>query len=98
MVDEVADLSDEQFAKLFDKRHRASRTSVQEKRRAEAQAVAADDGRVRRADAAGGLVQLNARVTPDLKNEVIGEARRSGRQMNEVVEDALRLYFQGKRT
>ena len=97
MADDVADLSEARFSKLFEQKNAAAKSSVQKKRSMEAQSMAAEDGRTRRADLAGGLAQLNTRQTPDLKNEVLDEARKTGRTMSEIVAEALHLYFQGKR-
>jgi hypothetical protein len=40
-----------------------------------------------------GLVQLNVRVTPDLKNQIIHHARTTGSDMGSVVEAALKLFL-----
>ena len=55
--------------------------------------MAARDGRIKTTVNAGGLAQLNVRISPDLKNQVIDRARASGRDMSEVVADALHVYM-----
>lgn len=96
MTDDVPSLSEDRFAKMFEKKNAAGNRSVDGKRRAEAKSIVAEDGRKRRAEVDG--VQLNTRQTADLKNEVLDESRRTGLTMSEIVEAALRMYFQSKRS
>jgi hypothetical protein len=69
--------------------------SVAARRAAETAGARAQDGRVTQGkpnDA--GLVQLNVRVTPDIKNQVVHLARSSGGSVGGIVEAALKAYVQ----
>jgi hypothetical protein len=66
---------------------------VAERRAAETAGMRAQDGRIRMATSDTGLVQLNVRVTPDLKNQIIHHARTTGSDMGSVVEAALKLFL-----
>ena len=66
---------------------------VAERRAAETAGMRAQDGRIRMATNDTGLVQLNVRVTPDLKNQIIHHARTTGSDMGSVVEAALKLFL-----
>jgi hypothetical protein len=66
---------------------------VAERRAAETAGMRAQDGRIRMATGDTGLVQLNVRVTPDLKNQIIHHARTTGSDMGSVVEAALKLFL-----
>ena len=90
-LDEIAGLK----AKVAKERRQAS--SLSERRSAEAVAQRAIDGRVRPAATdKDGHVQLNVRVTPELKNRVIEAVQAGGGDMSKVVSAALRAYFKSK--
>ena len=72
-------------------------SSLATRRADEATAQRAKDGRVRAASTdKQGNVQLNIRVSPDVKNRVIDLAHATGSDMSSVVETALLEYFKRK--
>ena len=90
-LDEIAGLK----AKAAKERRRAA--GLSERRSDEAVAQRVSDGRVRPAATnKDGHVQLNVRVTPDLKNRVIEAAQAGGGDMSKVVSAALRAYFKSR--
>lgn len=99
MAEHIADIGLDEVAALKAKVQagRKGGTGIAERRAAETSGQKANDGRVRSAAAdTKGNVQLNVRVTPDVKNRVIALARATGSDMSSVVEDALLAYFKRK--
>jgi hypothetical protein len=96
MTDDIPEFSDSEFSKFYAKKLRNKKEAVDDKRTAETSSMRAEDGRIK-TTVVKDRAQLNVRVIPDLKNEVIEEARASGRAVGEVVEEALRQYFKNKR-
>ena len=92
-------LTEDRFAKMIAERQKRARGSVDKKRGAEAQAMKPKlDGRESTKIDANGLTQFNVRLSPDLKDQVVEEKKRSGRSTSDVVTEALLMYFASKRT
>jgi hypothetical protein len=97
MTDQLAETSLSEIEKIRAERRAklAGKSGASAARRgAETASMKAQDGRVRMAASDSGLVQLNVRVTPDLKNQVIHLARTTGSDMNTVVVAALKRHLQ----
>ncbi len=99
MSADIPEIKLSELSKLMAKRDasRSQPSSLADRRASETAAQRADDGRVRPAATdKKGNVQLNVRVTPDVKNRVIDLARATDSDMSSVVEAALLAYFQNK--
>jgi hypothetical protein len=93
---DIPELSDERFSSLFEGKFKKPLQAARAKQSAEGRSMQAEDGRLSSTANAKGLVQLNARVPLDLKNQVIEEKRRTGLEIGEVIAEALRAYFRAK--
>jgi hypothetical protein len=97
----VTELAADQVAAMLQrKRERQARrgsTAIEERQNTEVAATATSDGRVRVSGHSysdrRGWVQLNVRVPPDLKDQVIARARLSGKDMGELVAEAVKAYL-----
>lgn len=105
----VQELGADQVAAMMQRKrerlaHRGT-NAIDTKRDVEVAAVASTDGRVRVSAHSysdprdrRGWVQMNVRVPPDLKDQVIARARLSGQDMGEIVAEAVRRLLSQKDT
>ena len=91
-MEDIPELSQERFNNLLEQKLKKPRLAARDKQGAEAKAMQAEDGRIS-STVKNGLVQLNARVPLDLKNQVIETKRRSGREIGAFVSAHLQRWL-----
>ncbi len=93
MTTDETSLNQGAFADLKARKRAKKAQSLRDKRGEEVRGSAHTDGRVRTTVDSSGRAQFNVRSPVDLKNRIIEEARKTGRDINEVVVEALELYL-----
>ena len=92
MAQDIPEFTEDEFQKHREQQREAK--NLKKKRVAEASAMGSEDARIRATVDARGLVQVNIRMPPTLKNDIIASARAAGQGLHEHVCEVLKVYVQ----